>query len=426
MRICRGLHKSVTTLLVIHYIHHVFSVFVQAYVNENPFYEQRLNLDKAAGISTAIRESDDKGKDDVKVEKQNRDSDKGDEVSAAERVKQQKRAIERQLREKEEEEERRKKELEDQAKKVAEHEKQSRETKEGTEKVRLELPATGKIGKMTWVKQQQRLQEKIKQRQEEAREREAAQQKSKLQFSFGRAPPTFQTGGAHGPRIDATTFIKKLKEEKERNKTQDQTSEPANLDMFLSVGDSSLPVVTEEIPLPKIGLKSGKTEAIHQPPPKSEIEMEREEDFKMLGIDPGSTSAMDISNKPPVMASRKPSSDATSPGAATSATSLYSVFNPSNKQSTTTTSNGASFVSSMTQESSAPNDIRQADEDNHQIDGKGYAHIYLPYYKTKSATIKQESVAWYDHVQVLSFQSHQCKKLQLQGGNTFYLCSIFS
>ena len=179
-----------------------------------------MNLDKAAGISTATR--DDKGKDDESVEKQRRDSGKTDDASASERIKQRRRAIERQLREKEEEEERRKKEAEDKAKKAAEAE-QEKHSKEITEKVRLEFPATGKIRKMTWAKQQQRLQEKIKQRQEEAKEREAGQ------CSFGKVPPTFQIGPQTGPRIDAT-FFKKLREEKKRNKIQDQTSGTANLD----------------------------------------------------------------------------------------------------------------------------------------------------------------------------------------------------
>ena len=195
-----------------------FCLNFQIYINENPFYEQSLNLDKAAGISTATHASEEEKRD----EKPRKDH--MNEVSAAERVKQQKRAIERELREKEEEEERKRRELEEEKRRIAEAEKE-RQTKEdkSNEKVRLEFPVTGKIGKMTWAKQQQRLQEKFKQRQEEAKEREATHQKSKLQFSFGRTPPTFQDQtGPKGPRIDATTFMKKLKEEKQKN--QDQSS----------------------------------------------------------------------------------------------------------------------------------------------------------------------------------------------------------
>ena len=306
------------------------------------------------------------------------------------------------LREKEEEDERKRKEWEDQVKKSAEaeRERQNKEAKENVEKARLELPATGKIGKMTWVKQQQRIQEKIKQRQEEAKEREAVQQKGRLQFSFGRAAPTFQTAnnnqmGQQGPRIDAATFMKKLKEEKERNQIKDQAAEPATLDQFLSVGNDSLPVVTETIPLPKAlqvesAPKFVSTE-VSPSLPKSDVQKEREEDLKMLGIDPDSTSVMDISNRPPVMAARKPNTVATSPGAsgaATSASSLYSVFNPSTSHTepappvvssvtSTSTSSSDGWISSFAQskptgqETIALSDIPvpAPDRDTHQVDG---------------------------------------------------------
>ena len=314
----------------------------QTYINENPFYEQRLNLDKAAGISTATHHSEDEKKHDAGDEKHRKDSSDDHDVSAAERVKQQKRAIERELREKEEEDQRKKMKLEDEMKRAAEAEKE-KQNKEGRshEKVRLEFPATGKIGKMTWVKQQQRLQEKIKQRQEEAKEREASQQKNKLQFSFGRTPPSFQAQvGPRGPRIDATTFMKKLKEEKQKNQSQDHTDDRSNLDQFLTVGDNSLLVVTEDIPLPDDNTAKSVTrnETVRQ---KSQLEQEREEDFRLLGIDPGSTSVMDIKNRPPVMASRKPTNDLSSPGssgAATSASSLYSVFSAAKVSTLTNTS----------------------------------------------------------------------------------------
>ena len=248
------------------------------------------------------------------------------------------------MREKEEEDQRKRKELEDEIKRAAEAEKE-KQNKEGRshEKVRLEFPATGKIGKMTWAKQQQRLQEKIKQRQEEAKEREASQQKGKLQFSFGRTPPSFQAqAGPKGPRIDATTFMKKLKEEKQKNQSQDHVDGRSSLDRFLTVGDNSLPVVTEDIPLPDDttakSVTKNETVATTQ---KSQLEQEREEDFRLLGIDPGSTSVMDIKNRPPVMASQKPTNGSFSPGAsgaATSASSLYNVFSAANVTNLTNTS----------------------------------------------------------------------------------------
>ena len=280
-----------------------------------------------AGVSAATQ--DDK-EGEAAVEKQ-RQKAKEEEILAAERVKKQKRAIERKIREQEQEEERKQKEWEEQVKRAAEAEKEKhKEERTHTEKVRFELPATGKIGRTTLAKQQQKLQEKTRQ-QQKAKEQEESKQKGKLQFSFGKAPLAFKSSSdkadSQGVRIDASTFLKKLNEEKQRNQIEDKSVEPASLDKFLSVGDTSLPVVAET--RPEQSSTQPRESTAKRNTPSKRKHPDQDEDLKLLGIDPDSTSVMDISNRPPQLAGRKPSTETGACGAATSVSGLYNVLNPS-------------------------------------------------------------------------------------------------
>ncbi len=270
-------------------------------------------MDKAAGASTATNASDDTEKDVPATEKIKR-TGKDDDVAASERVRQQKRAIERKLREQEEEDERKRKEREEQTKRRTETEK----VKETQDKIRFELPATGKFGRVSFAQQRKKIEDAAK-RQQEAKEKSA--KRAIPQFSFGKAPPAFTSVESSVPRIDASTFMKKLNEEKQRNQLLDNAAE--DIAGTLPLG---------KIPLPKENL--AKETASHPMETENAADganpgaaKDQDDDLKLLGIDPDSTSAMNISHKPPQMASRKPNGAQSTSGAATTAANLCGVFN---------------------------------------------------------------------------------------------------
>ncbi len=248
----------------------VFFVY-QEYANENPFYERRLNLDKAAGVSVKPDEEKHKTRD-----KKNEDTGENKARATREKLLQQKEEIERLLEVKRHEDEekflKQKFELEELQKQSAafapqqtsphtpgadpiqslyENEKQvaladetvKTQTKLTTMKPKIEV-AKGKVGKLHWVKQQQKVMEKVKAQQEVAKEREL-KQKPKFLLSFGKVNPAPAIDkDVSVPKIDASTFLKRLKEDKMRS-TENGSREAGKISTK-DKGNLNL----EDIPLP--------------------------------------------------------------------------------------------------------------------------------------------------------------------------------
>ncbi len=303
-------------------------MLLQEYANENPFYERRLNLDKAAGVSVGPDDEKHKLQDkyrktsegDKAQMKKSEESGENKARATREKLLQQKEEIERLLEVKRHEDEekflKQKLEFEELQKQSAafsyqqmapqpsgrddmqslyEDEREipavdetvKTQAKLTTMKPKIEV-AKGKVGKLHWVKQQQKIIEKVKAQQEIAKERES-KQKPKFLLSFGKVNPAPAIEkDVNVPKIDASTFLKRLKEDRMRN-TDNATREDENKSN--KYNDS---MNLEDIPLPSLGA----------PPTAANNQMT--EDMKLLGIDSDSTTVMPITNPAPSMAARKP------------------------------------------------------------------------------------------------------------------------
>ena len=131
------------------------------------------------------------------------------------------------------------------------------------------------------------------------------------------------------------------------------------------------------IPLPNGGSAkcSPETETVKQTE-KTELQKEREADYKLLGIEPDSTSVMDISNRPPLMASRKSGNDSLSPGAGEATTSVASAENLGTAEVSTTNSISEKSVTKKSEKLEAQSNEDgppRNEADSHQ-DGKYFRH----------------------------------------------------